>query len=169
MSTFLLNATLIEPWVEKCSYHVFSYELLMSDIFLLPRFSDSFSVQFWLEKNYKNHKTRLLKSRFHRWLLNLWMDVTAIEYSWAEDIFYGPREQIRVNISVSLSKYDGAAIFYMASVNSRSSWEPESNTFSLWGTSFMHALFTHRGPKTWTSANYADTKSRSSKLYLNSE
>lgn len=67
----------------------------------------------------------------------------------------------------SLPKYDSCAVFYMASMNSRSPWELESYTFSLWGTSLMHALFTHRGPK--TSANYANMKGRSSKLYLNSE
>lgn len=38
--------------------------------------------------------------------------------------------------------------------------EPESYTFLLWVTSFMHALFTHRDSKIWTSANYANTQCR---------
>lgn len=37
-----------------------------------------------------------------------------------------------------------------------------SYTFILVGTSFMHGPLTHRDPK--TSANYADTQSRYSKM-----
>ena len=157
-----------EPWVKSVIMY-FPVNCSCQTYFSCLVSLTHFRCNSGWKKNNKTHKTRLLKSRFHRWLLHLWMDITTIEHSWADDILYGPREQNCVNISVSLSKYDGAAIFYMASVNSRSSRELESSTFSLWGTSFMHALFTHRGPKTWTSANYANMKSRSSKLYLNLE
>lgn len=37
---------------------------------------------------------------------------------------YDPPEQNHFNISVSLSKYDGCAVFYMASMNSRSPLRP---------------------------------------------
>ena len=96
------------------------------------------------------------------------MDITTTKYNWAKDVCYDPPEQNHFNISVSLSKYDSCAVFYMASVNSRSPLRAGAlHIFLLWGTSFMHALFTYRDPKTRTSANYTNTESRASSRFQN--